>query len=118
MTRSIYIFILLYAVFLLVIGLYSYSVNPHLYVVGALGGVGGGFLMFVMSMLIRKKVQWAFPATYSAIGVFTLSFVWRAGTFWYKYYTQQSTDSFVATIVTVLFIGSALLALQLYRSFR
>ena len=118
MTRSIFIYILFYALFLFVVGMYSYLTNIHLYVVGAVGGIGGGLLMTVMSLLIRNKIQWAFPATYSAVGVFTITFAWRAGNFWYKVFTNQSQDTFVATVVTILFIGSALLALQLYRSFR
>jgi hypothetical protein len=67
-----------YAVVLLVVGIASYTEGAQHAPIALVGGVGGGVLVFVLSMLYRRRVFWSRPALVTAVGVFTLSFVWRS----------------------------------------
>ncbi len=60
------------------VGIASYTAGTQHAPIALVGGVGGGLLVFVLSMLYRRRVFWSRPALVTAVGVFTLSFVWRS----------------------------------------
>ncbi len=67
-----------YAVILVVAGVASYVLGTGHAQIALVGGVGGGTLVAVLSGLFRRRVFWSRPALVTAVGIFTLSFIWRS----------------------------------------
>ncbi len=73
-----------YAGTLAAVGVLAYYIGPRHSPMSLLGGVGGGALVAVLSVLWRKRVLWSKPALTTAVGIFTLSFLWRAVESWLR----------------------------------
>lgn len=67
-----------YAAILVVAGVASYALGTSHAPIALVGGVGGGALLVVLSGLFRRRVFWSRPALVTAVGIFTLSFIWRS----------------------------------------
>lgn len=67
-----------YALVLAVVGVGAFVIGTHRAVVALVGGVGGGILIAVLSILYRQRVLWSRAALVTTVGIFTLSFIWRA----------------------------------------
>lgn len=67
-----------YALVLVLVGTVAFVMGTHRAVVALVGGIGGGVLVAVLSMLYRRRVLWSRAALVTAVGIFTLSFIWRA----------------------------------------
>jgi hypothetical protein len=92
----VYRLLLCYAAVLAAMGVAAYWYGPHRSPIALLGGIGGGGMLAVLSYLWRRRILWSRPALLSAVGIFTLSFVWRAVEAW------MHANVFAGSVLTAL----------------
>ncbi|GBD05025.1 hypothetical protein HRbin20_00602 [bacterium HR20] len=88
-----------YAAILVVAGVASYALGTSHAPIALVGGVGGGALLVVLSGLFRRRVFWSRPALVTAVGIFTLSFIWRSAESFMR--GQQRTGLLLAALAAV-----------------
>lgn len=88
-----------YAAILLIAGLVSYTFGNHHAPIALVGGIGGGVLVAVLSGLFRRRVFWSRPALVTAVGIFTLTFLWRSAESFLR--GQQRTGFILAGLAAV-----------------
>lgn len=108
------LYLVLYAVFLVSMGVVGWQMNPTTSITSLLGGLAGGSWILSMSSLVRRNVQWANTSVLTAIGIFTLTFAWRGINTFIQVIHGDSTKLSVALILSSLFIVSVIMSLVLF----
>lgn len=107
----------LYGVFLVVCGLIGYKLTGgHSASAIFNGGLFGGLLV-ILGALHAAGRTWTHPAALSASAIFTLTFLWRAGLFWFQVAVSGNHVN-VAVLLSVMAIVSGLFFWLMYRQYR
>ena len=116
--RSLKRLLYAYAGFLIAAGVAGYMVVPHhagtAVVLGAMGGVG----ILWLARQAEAKAQWAGSGATTMVGVFTLTFVWRALYAWKKVYNGDESMTAVAVLLSLMFGVSLTVLLRVLRDGR
>ena len=105
-------------VFLIVCGLFGYALTQETSTSAILNGVVFGSLMVVMGFLLRQGRPWTLPASLSATGIFTLTFVWRGVVQW-KHVSESGGETLpIALLLTLMTVVSAAVAMELFKRVR
>ena len=107
-----------YGAFLIVCGLSGYALTRETSASAIVNGVVFGSLMMVMGVLLRQGRPWTLPAPMSAVGIFTLTFIWRGAVQWMQVVRLGSDHAPIAGLLTLMTAVSALMALSLYKRVR
>jgi len=107
-----------YGVFLILCGLLGYGLTRETSTSAILNGVVFGSLMVVMGALLRQGRPWTLPASLSAAGIFTLTFVWRGAVQWMHVAEQGSPALPIALLLTLMTVVSAAVATELFKRVR
>jgi uncharacterized membrane protein (UPF0136 family) len=108
------LYLVIYAVFLLSMGIAGWLLQPSTAITSLLGGVAGGIWIFTMSRLVRRNVQWAHTSVLTAIGIFTLTFAWRGMNTVIEVTKGNDSKLSVAIVLVLLFIVSLIMSLVLF----
>lgn len=110
--------VMLYGVFLGICGLIGYALTKETSTSSLLNGGIFGTLLIALGFLLRQGRMWTFPASLSAVGIFTLTFLWR-GVLQARVVANGLSDHLgVSALLVVMFLVSGLMFLTLFRSYR
>ena len=98
----------LYGVFLILCGLAGYQITDVHSTPALVNGVVFGGLMIFMGVLLSHGRPWTLPASASATGIFTLTFLWRSAVLWFAVLQgNEHASATVALLLTIMMIVSA-----------
>lgn len=107
----------LYGVFLVASGVVGYALTDgHSASAIFNGGLFGGLLV-ILGALHAFGRAWTHPAALSASAIFTLTFLWRAGLFWFQFTTSKNQMG-VATLLSVMAFVSGVFFWRMYITYR
>ncbi len=112
------LFVMLYALLLLAGGCSAFVISPLHAVPALAGGIGAALVLGGLAVLYRRAVVWSGPALQTTIGVFSLSFAWRALEVWRQVWDGRQEREQIAVLLSVLFILSILMLWPLFRGRR
>ncbi|MCX7930093.1 MAG: hypothetical protein N2663_05170 [Chlorobi bacterium] len=87
--------VIVYGFALMAVGITIAVTGQHYAPIVMLGGIGGGILVMILGAMWRRRILWSRAALATAVGIFSLSFVWRAIEAW----LHQSTGSGLLLLV-------------------
>lgn len=107
----------LYGIFLVVSGLIGYRLTGgHSASAIFNGGLFGGLLV-ILGALHAAGRTWTHTAALSASAIFTLTFLWRSGLFWFQAAANHNHLS-VAILLSVMAVVSGVFFWRLYLTYR
>ena len=106
-------YLILYGVFLFVMGLLGYWSNPEKAKTALMSGGTFGALSILWGVLGARGVRWSLPAAFVTTGLLTLVFAWRASVGWLAVLDGKSEKLFAAVLITAMLTGSVLMLLGL-----
>lgn len=107
-----------YGVFLLCCGLLGYALTGETSTSSLLNGGIFGTLMIGMGFLLRQGRMWTYPASLSAVGIFTLTFLWRGILQASSVVEGKQGHAGVMILLLVMFIVSAVMFVALFQQYR
>ena len=117
-TRRVSVVLILYGLFLLVSGLVGYQLTHEHSTSSLFNGSVFGALLVMLGVLHRMGRMWTLPASISACGIFSLTFLWRGILQWNSVTSGQSDHLGIAILLSVMALVSVAAALALLRSYR
>ncbi len=102
-------YLILYGVFLIVMGLVGYWSNPEKAKTALMSGGTFGALSILWGVLGARGVRWSLPAAIVTTGLLALVFAWRATVGWLAVLDGRSEKLFAAVLITAMLAGSALM---------
>lgn len=118
MYNKVGLWLILYGIFLLVGGLVGYQISEESATAALFNGAFFGIIMSVMGILLRHERQWAFPASLSATGLFSLTFVWRVVVRVLEYDLHKDSNVFVVLLLGLMGLVSTVLFVLLLRYYK
>jgi hypothetical protein len=109
-------YLMLYGVFLIVLGVLGYLSNPEKAKTALMSGGTFGALSFLWGVLGARGVRWSRLASIVTTGFLALVFAWRATVGWLAVIEGQSEKLFAAMLITLMLTASALMLAALFRS--
>ncbi|CAN5463301.1 hypothetical protein BH10BAC6_BH10BAC6_06060 [soil metagenome] len=110
--------VMIYGLFLVVCGLFGYALTGETSTSSLVNGGIFGTLVIALGFLLRQGRMWTFPASLSAVGIFTLTFIWR-GVIQVRAIADGASGHLgVGILVIVMFLVSVLMFVTLFRSYR
>jgi len=110
--------VMFYGIFLVACGLLGYALTMETSTSSLLNGGIFGTLLIALGFLLRQGRMWTFPATLSAVGIFTLTFLWR-GVVQARAVVEGLSDHLgVSALLVVMFVVSGVMFFTLFRSYR
>lgn len=105
-----------YAFFLIASGVTGYVADPaHARTAIVLGALGGAGILW-LARQAGAKAQWAGSGVRTLVGVFSLTFVWRAVHAWMKVQEGDRSMSSIAAVLSLMFAVSLFVLLRVARS--
>lgn len=110
--------VMVYGSFLVVCGLLGYALTGETSTSSLLNGGIFGTLVIGLGFLLRQGKMWTFPASLSAVGIFTLTFFWR-GILQVRAVLDGAPGHVgVGILLLLLFLVSVAMFVTLFRSYR
>ncbi len=106
-------YLILYGVFLFVMGLLGYWSNPEKAKTALMSGGTFGALSILWGVLGARGIRWSLLAAFVTTGLLTLVFAWRASVGWMAVLDGKSEKLFAAALITAMLTGSVLMLLGL-----
>ena len=106
-------YLILYGVFLFVMGLLGYWSNPEKAKTALMSGGTFGALSILWGVLGARGIRWSLPAAFVTTGLLALVFAWRASVGWMAVLDGKSEKLFAAALITAMLTGSVLMLLGL-----
>ena len=106
-------YLILYGVFLFVMGLLGYWSNPEKAKTALMSGGTFGALSILWGVLGARGIRWSLPAAFVTTGLLALVFAWRASVGWLAVLDGKSEKLFAAALITAMLTGSVLMLLGL-----
>jgi uncharacterized membrane protein (UPF0136 family) len=110
--------LIVYGIFLLVGGLVGYGIAEESATAALFNGAFFGIVMSLMGILLKHERQWAFPASLSATGLFSLTFLWRVVVRLADYGIQSEVDRNIVLLLGLLGVVSSILFVVLLKHYR
>lgn len=111
-------YLIIYGIFLIVMGLLGYLSNPEKAKTALMSGGTFGGLSILWGVLGARGVRWSFPAALVTTSLLTLVFAWRASVGWLAVLDGKSEKLFAASLITVMLAGSVVMLTVLFRSLK
>ncbi len=96
-------------------GVCGYFLGPQHASTALLGGVGGSILVTGLSILNRRRVQWAQTSLQSALGVFALTFAWRGAGAWKSVVESHPDHLPIALLLSFMCLVSVFMLVLVFR---
>ena len=109
-------YLILYGVFLIVMGLAGYLSNPEKARTALMSGGTFGALSILWGVLGARGVRWSLPVAIVTTGFLALVFAWRATVGWRAVMDGQSEKLVASVLITAMLAGSALMLLCLLKA--
>jgi len=109
-------YLIFYGGFLILCGVLGYLSNPEKAKTALMSGGTFGALSIVWGVLGARGVRWSLPAALATTGLLALVLAWRAIVGWLAVIDGKSEKLFAASLITVMFAGSAVMLLGLLKS--
>ncbi|NQW29436.1 MAG: TMEM14 family protein [Ignavibacteria bacterium] len=111
-------FLIAYGIFLLVGGFVGYAIAEETSTAALFNGAFFGVVMSVMGILLTYDRQWAFPASLSATGLFSLTFFWRMTVRIIEFDLHTSNNMYVVLLLALMGIVSTALFILMIKHYR
>lgn len=105
----------LYAVFLILAGVAGTALGPDHTTTAVAAGVMGGLGILWLTQQASTKAQWASMGLRTILGVFALTFAWRATTAWIGVAAGASALQPIALLLTLMFVVTAAVGVLILR---
>ena len=102
-------YLVLYGVFLIVMGLVGYLSNPEKAKTALMSGGTFGALSILWGVLGARSVRWSLPAAIGTTGFLAVVFAWRASLGWLAVLDGRSEKLFAAVLITAMLAASAMM---------
>lgn len=102
-------YLVLYGGFLILLGLLGYLSNPEKAKTALMAGGTFGALSILWGVLGAWGVRWIVPVAVVTTALLALACAWRASVSWLSVLDGQSEKLFVALLLTVILVASALM---------
>jgi uncharacterized membrane protein (UPF0136 family) len=117
-TRQVSTLLICYGLFLVVSGLIGYEITVEHSTSSLFNGSIFGSLLVLLGVLHRLGRMWTLPASISAAGIFSLTFLWRSGLQWMRILNESADLTGIATLLTVMAVVSLVVFVVLRRAYR
>lgn len=105
----------IYAVFLIVCGIAGTAIGPDHAKTAVAAGMIGGIGVLWLTQQATTKAQWASTGLRTILGVFALTFVWRAANAWISVAGGNESVAPVAMLLSLMFVVTVVVALRVQR---
>jgi len=105
-----------YGLFLIACGLVGYELTAESSQSSIVNGSAAGVLITILGFVYRSGRPWVIPATLSATGIFTVTFLWRTVVQWSQVASGDADHFSVAILLSTMLVTSLLVLRLLIRS--
>lgn len=100
-------YLVIFGVFLILLGVIGYMTHPEKAITAVISGGGFGALWMLWGILSARGVRWSWLAALATTALLALASVWRASMGWLAVANGQSEDTFACLIVTLMLAVAA-----------
>ena len=108
-------YLVIFGIFLILLGLAGYLPNPGKAHTALISGGGFGALSILWGALGAKGVRWSWPAALGTTALLLVACAWRAGLSWLAVANGQAEKVFASIIITLMLAVSAFMLFSLLR---
>ncbi|MCI0539477.1 MAG: hypothetical protein L0Z50_30065 [Verrucomicrobiales bacterium] len=104
-------YLVIYGLFLILLGAAGYLTNPEKAATALISGGGFGVLSIVWGALAARGIRWSLPAALVTTALMGLACIWRAGVGWLAV-SRAEWEKLFPAIVTSLMLGASVVLLS------
>ena len=95
-------YLVIFGVFLILLGVIGYMTHPEKAITALISGGCFGALWMLWGILSAKGVRWSWAAALVTTALLALACVWRASVSWLAVADGQSEKAFASVIITLM----------------